>query len=306
MVDSYRIRDGRLRGHQRRRMLSLLAQRYGGWWLRQELATALWPTLPSQWPKLLRVWARQLNDLFGKEVIVRSRVDGYRVEMALLPPNLFVPTLKPPRLDPVSGKLRGEPWTKTELQFLRAQAGSLPVEQLAARLTELSGRARSVYSVKGKARELGLSLDTHHITLMDVGRVFGLPPYAVRTRWVYTHALPTERRPGGRDRVGHHMVSLEALKRFMRDYPWEFEWQLMQQGHQLTALAQRLQAEPWYTQEEVAKATGLLRWQVSRMLRAGTLPHARQMLSAPGRVRAPRWRIPHCDVRALQEGRMCR
>ena len=170
-----------------------------------------------------------------------------------------------------------QPWLPREDRTLRASAGVVPVDEVAARL----GRSRP--AILARARVLGLhwyrsrSGQPHpgH-TLGDVARLLGVSPCTAR-RWVATGWLSAARREV---RLGRHALWLvwdDDLARFLRACRPIYEPVRIRDPRWCAFVAALPpERDPWLTPCEAAPLLRLT-------------PHGVRKLIASGRLAAHRW-----------------
>ncbi len=170
---------------------------------------------------------------------------------------------------------RWDVWLADEDRRLRELAAVFETVELAARLSQEFGGPRTPAAVRRRARLLGVSLGTRHLSLSDIETIFDVDGGTVLRRWVadgYLRVLP--RRGAGRARRWEFRET--DVQAFIRAHPWLYDWRKMRAGV-LRSLAEVVhRAEPWLSLEEAAARGGLSVKQLRRRVEREDLPHARR------------------------------
>lgn len=301
-----RLKDGKLPGVLRRRLLSALLDRPGRVVSPEELARKVWPDgPPPRWRVCLAQQATYVNRQVGAEVVVRignaRRIDGFRLgDVLSLKANLIrgERPARPRRYD----------WTPAEDRVLRENVGRMTLSELTAAVNAVHGRDRRPSGVEGHLYVLGLSKRLMKtFTGQSLSRLFGVE-HEVVTAWLAAGLMRgsrTERDRRSRPateaiRPSWWRVDEVAVERFIRAHPWEYDWRSMRPDHHLTALARAVQARaPWLAVKQARKELRIGEATMLRWMAAGRFPNARRVTSRYSTDRAC-WRIPMADILAVR------
>ncbi len=183
---------------------------------------------------------------------------------------------------------RGIPWdawTPEEEALLRQLAGTMDLAEIARVLTERFGIPRSVNAVDVRCQRLGISHWRQGYCLRDIELIFRLHHRAIVRWWVQPGLLRGERWSGRGPNQGwvFHETDVE---RFIREYPWAYDWTRMKRGHPLSRLAEVVnRADPWLTYEDLRRYVGIARVNLDRWRRRGLVPHQFRPKGGPGQGR---------------------
>lgn len=168
-----------------------------------------------------------------------------------------------------------EAWTPDQDARLRQLAGTRPVAEIAAALSE-EFLPRTTVSVRIRATRLGLSLFAQGLSMTSLEVLFGVDHRVIRRRWVAPGLLAGRRWSGRGGHPGWWFEEAE-VERFVREAPWVYEVGRMQKGHRLTQLAQLLaRSDPWLSLAEAEQALHYAPGCLGRWLRRGLVPHKRR------------------------------
>jgi hypothetical protein len=274
------LKDGRLSGVLIRRFLAAMVRRPGQLVTPEDLGADVWPDgVPLTWRNAINQVHKRVNRACGAQVIERiggaKRLDGYRLNAGLLPDESL--TRK--------RRVKAADWDMAEEAAIREQVGRLPLSGITAAVNAIGGHNRTEKAVEGKIYKLGLSKWMASRSARDVAALFGVEHELV-VYWIrggHLEATYGDRAVGATylRRARWYRISDDAIERFMRARPWEYDWRAMDQRHPLTTLARVIQRD----------AAFLSIHEVSR-LADGTIEGAQRMTATYGNHRRGRWRIP--------------
>lgn len=255
---SRRLKDGRLPGVLRRRLLDAMVARPGRIVSPDELRPLVWPNgAPANWRLSLARIARDLGVLLPgvvQRLGSRRRLAGFQLHPAKLPKDRLV-----------AGRQRKAyaRWTANEDRCLLENVPHLPLDVLTRLVNQIGGNGRTVAAVEARIYTKGLSKvrpDTFSVGQM--ASILGAHPEKI-VRWIESGMLRAARERSTRGATyakhpGKWTVRLTDAEAFILAYPWEVDWLAMQQGHSLTVrTAPILRRDPYLTVAQAARRVGV-------------------------------------------------
>lgn len=161
-------------------------------------------------------------------------------------------------------------WTDDDAEYLADHYGRRADASIAAHL------GRSLWSIRLKAKRLGINHKSNVWSSRDVARLFGIDGKTVAT-WIRRGWIKARRAPFGCGANRPWSVDADSLERFVRGMGWAYDWRLMTEGEYLTNIARDLhKADPWLTVPEIARELGWHPGTVQRHVQSGSLPCQRR------------------------------
>lgn len=150
------------------------------------------------------------------------------------------------------GKGSARAWTEADDEILASWWGLEPDEVVADRLN------RTVNACKIRAtRSLGLARSAQFLTARTVAQIVGVDRHRV-LGWIAEGILPAQRSAVGAGARRAWRIDADDLESFLRDYPWRYDRQRMEQGSFYRRIADAAwDRDPWLTIPEVAHALGV-------------------------------------------------
>lgn len=182
------------------------------------------------------------------------------------------------------------PWNRHQEARLRRLVGTLPMDQIAARLNAEFGTLRTAASVRTRAAELGVSIKLRTLGLMDLQAVLPVN-WATLRRWVDEGLLCAERRGHRGSPWRFREADVEA---FVRAHPDLVDWRRVKAGRWRALARAAAMRSAWLGTTEVARRYGVPNQRVTDWCIAGLVPGARKV--GGGAVRCRRWRIPAASL----------
>lgn len=168
---------------------------------------------------------------------------------------------------------RGDHWTPEQDAILRDLAGTVPREQLHAAWMERTGLPRTHEALVVRCQRIGASMWVHGWSLRSVERLFGTDHRMIIRNWVQTGELPGSRWRGRGPNEGWWFNESD-IERFIREYPWRYDWTRMQRDHRLATIAELVnRADPWRSYAELVEFVGIASGNVDKWRRRGLVPH---------------------------------
>lgn len=169
--------------------------------------------------------------------------------------------------------VRKDHWTPEQDDLLRAIVGTVPREQLHATWIERTGIERTLNALVVRCKRIDASMWARGWSMRDVEALFGVDHRCIEANWVATGELPAQRWHGRGANTGWWFAE-QDIERFIRDYPWRYDWQRMRPGHRLAQVAEIVnRADPWRTYDELMAYIGLAKGNLDRWRRKGIVPH---------------------------------
>lgn len=185
--------------------------------------------------------------------------------------------------------IRPDVWTAPEDAFLATLVGKSESEMADGFEARFHHR-RTGHAIRKRMLDLGLDTRQGGWTVQGLSRLFGVNADRVLRAWIRTGLLNGMRGAPSRQakldgtREQWWRIADAEVERFIRTYPWEYDWRTMRQGQRLTSVAREVARQHAYLSlKEAAKALGLHPSKVARLVRLGQLP-ARRLTPAHGTV----------------------
>ena len=180
--------------------------------------------------------------------------------------------------------VRWDFWTREEEDRLRQLAGTVELHRVAEILTAEFGTPRTRNAVDVRCARLGISHWVKGMSMTELERLFGYDHRAIARNFVDTGLLPARRWSGRGPNEGWWFEPAD-VERFIRSYPWLYDWTKMQRGHRLTRIAEMAhRIDPWVTMDVVARHLCLHPAPAKKWLHWGLIPHKRRPVGGGGQV----------------------
>lgn len=167
-------------------------------------------------------------------------------------------------------------WTAEEEALLRELAGTMSLADLAAKLSAFAGYPRTAEAVRIRAVRRGISLWRQGWSLRDVEALFRVDHRTIVAWWI-TPGLLTGERWAGRGPYESWLFTEAALRQFIVESGYAYNWRRMQPRHPLTALAEvTARRDPWVPYAEAARYVGIASSNLDRWRRRGLVPTQRR------------------------------
>lgn len=173
--------------------------------------------------------------------------------------------------------IRPDVWTGHEDAFLPRLVGQSESEM--ARAFEARFRyRRSGQAIRNRMLALGLSTQQGGWTVQALSRLFDVSPDRVLRAWIRTGLLAGSKGEPSRQakldgtREAWWRIPDAEVERFVRAYPWEYDWRAMRAGDRLSMVARDVGRRDGYlTTKEAARALGIADSKVAALVRSGVL-----------------------------------
>lgn len=184
--------------------------------------------------------------------------------------------------------IRPDVWTTPEDAFLATLVGKGEAEMADAFEARFHHR-RTGHAIRKRMGDLGLSTHQAGWTVQALARLFGTHADRVLA-WIRTGCMagakgqPARQAKLGGTRQQWWRVPDAEVERFVRAYPWEYDWRTMRAGERLTVVAQEVARRDGYlSTKEAARVLGVTAHAVAALVRAGDLP-ARRVTPSQGTI----------------------
>jgi hypothetical protein len=184
-------------------------------------------------------------------------------------------------------------WLPPHDARLRAWAGVLPADEIAARLTAEFDVPRTPTAVRVRLRRLGLSQQLVHYTAQQVGYLFGVAGKTVTASWVRRGWLVGRQLTA---QAGSAWVFTAAdVEQFIRAHSHAVDWRRMPPSRWRALAEVDWRRDPWLTVPEAAWMSGVAASTLRNHLAAGWLVGARRF--AKGGAHAGAWLVRRSALR---------
>lgn len=164
-------------------------------------------------------------------------------------------------------------WTPPEDKLLRELTGTMPLDQIAQRISERFGLPRTTEAVRIRAVRTGVSVYVNCWTMRAVEELFHLDHRAIARHWIAPGLLNASRWAGRGPNDGW-WIEERDVERFVRDHGYAYDWTKMTPGHRLTRLAEVVhRADPWRTRAELMAYVGISDSNLTKWQKRGLVPH---------------------------------
>jgi hypothetical protein len=196
--------------------------------------------------------------------------------------------------------IRPDVWEPSHDAFLATLVGRSESEMAAAFQARFRFR-RTGQAIRKRMLDLGLDTRQDGWTIQALSRLFGTTADRVLRAWVRAGLLAGRKGEPSRQskldgtREQWWRISDAEVERFIRAYPWEYDWRTMQAGHRLATIAREVGRRDGYlSAKEAGRALGISAQEVARLVRRGELPAKRVTPTSGGAGRD--LRIAAADV----------
>lgn len=187
-------------------------------------------------------------------------------------------------------------WLPKHDARLRELAGSRPLPEVAARLSDEFALPRSAEACRIRCVRLGISTWVHGLSMRDVERLFRVDHRAILRWWVEPGLLVGTRWDGRGPEVGWWFEPSD-LERFVREHRHAYEAERTDAAHRLGKLARTLhRADPWLDAGALGTYLGVTRKTIQRWAERGLLPEHRRRYGAGGCGRIVVRRSDFCAI----------
>jgi hypothetical protein len=177
--------------------------------------------------------------------------------------------------------IRPDVWTSDQDAFLATLAGKAESEMADAFEARFHHR-RTGRAIRARMLKLGLGTRQEGWTVQALSRLFGVTADRVLRAWIRPGLMAGSKGEPSRQakldgtREAWWRVPDAEVERFIRSYPWEYDWRVMQAGERLTAVAQEVARRHAYlSPKEAGRVLKLPPTAVTALVREGSLPAKR-------------------------------
>ncbi len=177
--------------------------------------------------------------------------------------------------------IRPDAWEPSEDAFLASLVGKCESEMAAA----FEGRfhyRRTGHAIRARMLKLGLGTRQTGWTVQALARLFGVTADRVLRAWIRPGLMagakgePSRQAKLDGTREAWWRIPDAEVERFIRAYPWEYDWRTMQQGERLSMVARDVARHHSYlTTKEAGRVLGLAPDRIAALVRDGCLPAKR-------------------------------